>query len=165
MFEQILNALSWLIQAFLGAPAETIAIVLGAAGVSVLTQVVKKLGHLEREKVVIGVFTFIAFLASLLDYLITSNGLPPTVLGFNTAVIMGVAQPIYYYVIKPLNRFLVEFKGYKASLQTKVEDIEAVNTVADIETKVIKDHESTIMTPTPVEAPKPAAPVAKVADF
>lgn len=165
MFEQILNGISWLIQAFLGAPAEAIALVLGAAGVSILTQVVKKLGNLEREKVVIGVFTFIAFLASLLDYLITSNGMPPTILGFNTAVIMGVAQPIYYYVVKPLNKFLVEFKSYKQSLESKVDDIEAVNKVNDIETPAIKDEESTILTPVQVEAPKPAPATVKVADF
>jgi hypothetical protein len=165
-FGNTLEAISWLIQNFLGTPEQTIALLVGATGVSVITQVLKWLLKLEREKVVVGVFAFVSFLASVLDYIVTSGDLPPHVLGFNTALIMGVAQPLYFYVVKPLNKFLKEFRQYKIAAKNKVENIEAIEQVATIEEDVITDKNKRDDTATQVQIPQVVeAPKQKVTDF
>lgn len=112
-------------ETLLNVPAETYIFVLGAAGVSVVTQVAKKLLSVENEKYVILLFTALAFLASGLEYLLFSAHLPPTILGVSTALIMGVAQPIYFWVVKPASLFVKDVRNYRAQLLAKTEEIEA----------------------------------------
>lgn len=173
---QIFDGLLAIIQGFLGTPSQTIAILLGAGGVSILTQVTKKLAKIEKEKASIALFTLIAFLASLLDWFVTNgNNLPPSILGANTALIMGVAQPIYFYVVKPFTRFWGEFQSYKQALRSKVTDIEAAHTVTGTEAPVMSETvetptgpvETEVHMPVPVDVPKTTteAPVQKVATF
>lgn len=109
-----------IITALLNVPTEFYVLILGAGGVSVLTQVSKKLLSLESEKVIMFVFTSIAFLASALEYLLYSANLPPTVLGINTVVIMGIATPIYTFAVKPATLFIRDVQIYRDQINAKV---------------------------------------------
>lgn len=109
-------------------PAEFYVFVLGAAGVSALTQVLKKTFSLESEKVVTILFAGVSFIAGGFDYLLSAHNLPPMVLGVNMVTIMGIATPMYRFVIKPLDTFLGNYKKYRSQLMKEVETLDAVAT-------------------------------------
>lgn len=151
------------ITSFLSTPASVIAVLIGAAGVSVLTELVKKLGKLENDKVVTAVFMTVSALASGLDYLLTSSDLPPSILGVSTFLLIGVATPVYRYGIKPLSIVIAKYRSYKVELANKVSEIEAVNKTNSIEKSVLTEVtetngvdtiETAINTPVSVSAPK-----------
>lgn len=157
----IINGIDGLIQAFLNTPTETIVLVLGAGGVSALTQVSKKLLKLKNDKAIVSLLMAISFVASMIDYVVTNtSNLPPSILGINTAVLAGLAHPLYYFLVKPADRVIGEFRQYKDDMKAKVEDIEAVNTVATIE------QEAAPATPAdPATVPPTPAAVPGIADF
>jgi len=94
---------SWLVQLFLNVPVEVYVLVLGAAGVSLLSQLFKKWFKIENEKWMFSIVLGIAFLGSFLDWFLTSQSLPPQIIGIQTSILVGIAQPVYFYAIKPLN--------------------------------------------------------------
>lgn len=162
--DQLTNVLN----ALLSIPSVVWVTVLGAAGVSVATQVIKKLLSLESEKMVMTIFTAISFAASGLDYILSSHNLPPTILGVNTVAIMGVATPLYIYAIKPLSQFIVDVKAYRSQIADKVAEVETINKVASLpETAVVNNGpNSTVVVPVPdVSAPQVPTDAPKVANF
>lgn len=99
----------------------TLTAILGAGGVSVVTQFGKRLLALENEKVVQVLFALVAFAAAGLQYLLGQHNLPPTILGLHTAALMGIATPFYFYVIKPLDAFILDLKKFKANQAAAVD--------------------------------------------
>lgn len=122
---------SGIITTLLSIPTEIYVLVLGASGVSVVTQVVKKLSKAESAKVITFIFTSISFITAGFDYLMQSGAVPPTILGFNTLAIMGMATLIYRYAVKPLSLFASAVMAYQTQIQEKANDITGV-TAQDI---------------------------------
>ena len=91
----------------------TLTTLLGAGGVSTLTQFGKKLLKLENERIVQILFATVAFAAAALQYLLSSKNLPPSILGVHTATLIGVATPLYFFAIKPANNFISDFKSFR----------------------------------------------------
>lgn len=145
----------WLVQLFLNVPIEVYVLVLGAAGVSLLSQFFKKWFKIENEKWMFSIVLSIAFLGSFLDWFLTSQSLPPQIIGIQTTILVGIAQPVYFYVIKPLNNILSIYKANKDAIKDKLAEIEvskiptSVKTLEDAQTVVDK-----------VKAAIPALPVA-----
>jgi len=104
-----------IINAYHSIPSETWVALLGAGGVSFFTQIGKKLLKLESENVVQMLFAVVAQAATTLQYLTSQHNLPPSVLGIHTAALMGLATPLYFYVIKPADGFLSDLSAYKAA--------------------------------------------------
>lgn len=172
--EYIVSNFGPLLDNFLSTPSSIIAIFIGAAGVSILTQVIKWLGKLKNDKVITGVLITTSFLASALDYFISSTTLPPTILGFSTVFLIGAATPVYRYVVKPLSVVLTEYRKRQPELQNKASEMEAVNKVSTIEQAVISEETKTddgetqktsVITPVVISAPKPLAEKPAVIDF
>lgn len=124
-----MDILAQAITYILGTPTGIIVLILGAGGVSVLTQVSKRLLKLEKdnEKLIMFIFMLISFSASGLEYLLSAHNLPPTILGVNMGLIMGVATPLYIYAVKPLTLLINDAKIYRSSIAAKVSDIEQVS--------------------------------------
>jgi hypothetical protein len=104
----------------------------------------------------------------------TSANLPPIVFGINTVLLMGVANPLYRFVVKPLNTLLSNYMKYKKDIAAKVSDIEAINKTSSIEQAVlsetVKDEDGdieqhTINTPVTVPVVKPVEQKANIVDF
>lgn len=107
-----------LMQLYHDIPSETWVAILGAGGVSIVTQWLKKLMALENGKVVHTLFVAIAFAASALQYVLGAHNVPPTILGMHTAILIGIATPFYNYVVKPLDEFMGQVKDFQVQ-QTK----------------------------------------------
>lgn len=114
-----------IIDALLSIPAEAYAYVLGAFGVSIITQVSKKLLSLENDKKVILLFTVISFIFSGIEYLATASGLPPTILGVSTVTLMGIATPIYHWIVKPASVFIGQVRAYRSQIEVKANEVVA----------------------------------------
>lgn len=125
---------NWLVQLFLNVPVEVYVLVLGAAGVSLLSQVFKKWFKIENEKWMFGIVLGIAALGSFLDWFLTSNTLPPTVIGLQTSILVGIAQPVYFYVIKPLNNVITIYKANKEAIKAKLAEVEVAKIPKEVKT-------------------------------
>lgn len=134
---------------FLQIPVEVWGLLLGATVVSTVTQVLKGLLKMENDKIIMFLFVSMSFAASGLDYLINQAMLPPTILGFNTALIIGVATPVYRFFVKPATSFLRDVRAYRGRLVEHLDEIEAVNKVADLPgaTVVEKGDDAAIIAP------------------
>jgi len=104
--------------------------VLGAFGVSIVTQVSKKLLSLENDKKVILLFTAVSFIFSGIEYLSTASGLPPTILGVSTVTLMGIATPIYHWIVKPANVFISQVRAYRSQIEAKAAEVQALQSTA-----------------------------------
>lgn len=181
---------NYLVTFFLSVPDQIYVLILGSAGVSVLSQVFKKALKIENERWVFSIVMVVALLGSVLDWLLTNNGLPPTIIGVQTSLLVGIAQPIYFYVIKPLNMVIAGYKANKAALEAKVNGIEtatvpagsttlenAANAVGELQKAATTANTTlapatpspAVVTPTPVqgaiafeETPAPAQTIAPV---
>lgn len=92
---------------------------LGGAGVvGLAAQLFKKAFKLESDKVIQFLVVSLGFAVSGLQYVIGSHNIPPTVLGLHTAALVGLAQPLYIYVIKPADNFIMQVKSYNAGKVT-----------------------------------------------
>lgn len=104
---------------------------LGGAGVvGVAAQIIKKLFGLESTKVIQFLVIVLGAAAAGLQYLLTAGHLPATILGQHTAILLGIAQPLYVYVIKPADVFLTKVQAYNAG-QQPVQPQGAVSTALD----------------------------------
>lgn len=171
-----MEAFQTLINLFINTPAWMISLVLGAAGVSLLTEFMKRLMKLESDKVITVLFVTVSSLASGLDYLMTTTDLPVAIFGLQTAMILGVATPIYRFGVKPLSIALGEYMKNKQKIAAKVQEIESINKAQSIEQPTLSETiqtpagdsvATTIATPLPVEVPVIPQVVARpnTADF
>jgi hypothetical protein len=96
------------LQDFLASPgfAELLGFVLSGAGVTFIAQWLKKMGKLESEKVIQFVVIALSVASAILQYTISNSNESMTVLGINTATIVGVAQALYLYLLKPISNFV-----------------------------------------------------------
>lgn len=155
-----LDLVAQAVTAFMNTPSAWLAVILGAAGVSALTEILKKLSKLENDKVIMLLFMTVSTLATTIDYLLAATDLPPTILGFNTALIIGVATPLYRFVISPLSKLITGYQAYKQQMAAKVSEMEAINKTNSIDQPILSDVvaseiQSTVTTPVVVPAPKP----------
>lgn len=111
------------LQTIINIPTIVYVYILGGLGVTVVTQVSKKLLALESDKKVVLLLTGVSFVFSGIEYLATSSGLPPTILGVNTATLIGIAIPLYHFGVKPINEFITAVKLYRLQLETKATEI------------------------------------------
>lgn len=89
---------------------------LGGAGVvGVAAQIIKKVFGLESAKVIQLLVIVLGIAAAGLQYLLSAHNLPATILGQHTAILLGIAQPLYVYVIRPADIFLTKVQAYNAS--------------------------------------------------
>lgn len=100
----------------------TILVLLGASGISFVTQVIKKALALEKTKVVQTVVIGISFATAGLQYLLTHQfkSLPPTVLGVHTATLVGVATAVYNYALNPFTKWYANYKLMKAKYAPQI---------------------------------------------
>ena len=171
----MLEAFNWLVNIFLNTPVQIIVLLLGAAGVSVLSQVLKKWWKIENERWVFLLVLTIAFLASGLDWFLNSATLPATIIGIQTPLLIGIAQPFYFYFVKPLNLIIAGYRANKKALEDKLAELDTtpvpttLNTLEDSQ-KVIDQATGKVITVSqaemaaiinppvvPVEAPRPVA--------
>lgn len=157
----------WLVQLFLNVPIEVYVLVLGAAGVSLLSQLFKKWFKIENEKWMFSIVLGIAFAGSFLDWFLTSNSLPPQIIGIQTSILVGIAQPVYFYVIKPINNILSIYKANKDAIKAKLAEIEVAKIPKDVKTledaQVVVDKVKAAIPALPAVKPVVAAPVPVVA--
>lgn len=113
-----------IITTLLNIPTEVYVAIITAIGVSLVTQFSKKVLSIENEKVIMALFGGFSFLASGADYLMSAHNLPPTVLGLNTALIIGIATPFYTYVLKPVDKFVSTILAYRSQLEAKLKEVE-----------------------------------------
>ena len=130
MFESIANGFVSATNYFIGMPIESYInvafIILGVAGVSAITQLVKKVMKLTSEKVIVTVFTGISLVATLLATLISSAEVNPLILGEQTAAVMGIALPLYKFAIKPLSMVVSQFQLIRTPIEQKLAEVDAL---------------------------------------
>lgn len=114
---------------FLSIPIENyisiVVILIGVAGVSAVTQVLKKALKLTSDKKIVALFTSVSLVATLLVTLINSAEVNPLLLGENTAAVMGIALPLYKFFIKPLSLIIAQFQLIRTPLEQKLAEIDA----------------------------------------
>lgn len=125
---------NWLLTFFLQVPTTVWVLILGAAGVSLLSQLLKRWFKIENERWVFALVMGIALVGSALDWFLTASNLPPTIIGVQTSLLVGIAQPIYFYVIKPLNLIIAGYKANKEAIKKKLAELETAPIVAPIDT-------------------------------
>lgn len=130
----MLEAFHWLVNLFLNTPVEIIVLILGAGGVSVLSQILKKWWKIENERWVFLLVLSVAFLGSALDWFLNSSTLPPTIVGIQTPLLVGLAQPFYFYFIKPLNLVISSYRANKKALEEKLAQIDSAPVPATLNT-------------------------------
>jgi len=136
----MLEAFNWIVNLFLNTPVQIIVLVLGSAGVSILSQVLKKWFKIENEKWVFLLVAGIAAAGSGLDWFIHSNSLPPMIIGLQTSVLIGIAQPIYFYVIKPLSLIVSSYKASRRAIEDKLEQLDPTATpIAPVTTQPLPE--------------------------
>lgn len=151
----------------LNIPTEVYVTVLGATGISILTQVSKKLLALENEKLVVVMLTGFSVLASGVDYLLSSHAIPPTFAIFgHTVNLIGVATPLYIWVLKPATIFLADVKAYRGQLVAKTEDItkQQLDQPATEPTPFVPSKSSAVF-PSPTTEAKPVVAEQSAVDF
>jgi hypothetical protein len=172
--DYIVNNFEPFLQHFLSTPASLVAIFIGAAGISVLTQVVKKLGKLENDKVITAVLFTLSFMTSALDYIMSTTSLPPTILGISTVFLVGAATGVYRYFVKPLTIVLRKYLEYRSQIKNKAAEYEAIDKVTSIEKAVVTEETKTddgdtlttsVNTPVAIPAVKPLEQKTPVVDF
>lgn len=137
-----------LIRYYQDVPPETWIAIFGAGGVSVVTQVIKKLAKLENTRVIQILFAAVAFAASGLQYLASNaHSLPPDVLGIHTAVLIGLGSQWYAHIVKPANNYIKQFKKVEA------EGAGAITGAAVISAGSITRNSTTTVTVTPAADP------------
>lgn len=87
----------------------------GGSAVAVASQLTKRVFKLESEKVIQFLVMALAFMASGLQYVLSAHNIPPTVLGLHTAALLGVAQPLYLFFVKPADKFVQDVQSYNAA--------------------------------------------------
>lgn len=160
--DAFINTLTNIADWFLSIPVEAWGILLGAAGVSAITQVVKKVFTVENEKVIMVVFGAISFAATGLEYILSRTDLPPSILGVNTLLIIGAATPLYRFVIKPASNLITFIRQYGPEINARMKQAEVVNAAASLpDAKVIEQGQETkivatvpTVDPTPEEKPR-----------
>lgn len=150
----MLETINWFTSLFLNTPTEVIVLVLGAGGVSLLVQCLKKWWHLENERWIFLLVTTITLAGSSLDWFLSADNLPVTIIGVQTTLLLGIAQTLYIYVIKPLNLILAGYKSNREAIKAKLAEVEIAEVPKDINT--LKDAEKV------VSAIKEAAPAITV---
>lgn len=161
---------NWLLTFFLQVPTQVWIIILGAAGVSLLSQLFKKWLKIENERWVFALVMGIALLGSVLDWFLTSSNLPPTIIGIQTSLMIGIAQPIYFYVIKPLNLIIAGYKANKEAIKQKLTDLETmpiavpINTLEDTQTAT-EAIQNAATQATATVTPQPVAAEGAIVDF
>jgi hypothetical protein len=90
----------------------------GASVVAVVAQLIKKYFKLSSTKVIQFLVVSLGFAVSALQYLLGAHNLPATVLGLHTVALVGVAQPLYVYIIKPLDSFFTKVQNYNSGTTT-----------------------------------------------
>lgn len=102
------------LQHFINSPAfgQLVTLLLSSGGVSFVAQLLKRLGKLESEKIIQFLVIALAVAASALQYVMSGNLQSISVLGINTAAIVGGAQALYLYGVKPLTKFVDQVKAY-----------------------------------------------------
>lgn len=154
---------NWLVTLFLNTPVEVLVLVLGAAGVSVLSQLLKKWFKIENERWMFLTVVTIAGLGSFLDWFINSSTLPVSIIGIQTSVLVGIAQPIYFYAVKPLNLIIAGYRQDKKAIQEKLQLVEAAPAPAVVNTL---DDAQKVLSPAQTVATAPvAAPSEETIDF
>lgn len=113
---------------FLSIPIENyisiVVILIGVAGVSAVTQVLKKALKLTSDKKIVALFTSVSLVATLLVTLINSAEVNPLLLGEHTAAVMGIALPLYKFFIKPLSLIIAQFQVIRTPLEQKLAEID-----------------------------------------
>lgn len=118
--ENIVNTLSKV-------PWELIGSLLVTTGiVSVLLQKFKNWFKLQSDKVIVVMLGLLSFIPAALDYVNSVAAENPLVLGRNTLVIMGLSQPLYRFVIKPLTDVLIDAKAERARREEANAPLEVV---------------------------------------
>lgn len=125
---------NWLVTLFLNVPVEIYVLVLGATGVSLLAQGLKKWFKIENEKWVFAIVLTIASLGSFLDWFLTSQNLPPTVIGIQTTILVGIAQTVYMYAVKPLNMIISIYNANKNAIKKKLAEVEMTKIPKEVKT-------------------------------
>lgn len=130
--EILINIANWFVSItnyFLAIPIENylsiVVILLGVAGVSAVTQVLKKALKLTSDKKIVALFTSVSLVATLLVTLINSAEVNPLLLGEHTAAVMGIALPLYKFFIKPLSLIISQFQLIRTPLEQKLAEIDA----------------------------------------
>lgn len=140
----------WVVEMFLATPVQAIALVLGAAGISLFAQLLKKWFKIENERWMFSVVLVITLLGSFLDWFLHSAQLPPAIVGIQTTILVGIAQPFYIYVVKPATMLINGYKANKAAIKEKLAQIEGaklpeqLNTFEDAQS-VVNDLEATAL--------------------
>lgn len=88
----------------------------GASIVAAAAQLLKKFFKLDSAKVIQFLVVSLGFAVAGLQYLLGAHNIPPTVLGLHTVALVGIAQPLYIYVVKPLDSFFTKVQTYNAGL-------------------------------------------------
>lgn len=124
----------WIVELFLNTPVQTIALILGATGISLLAQLMKKWFKIENERWMFSVVLIITLLGSFLDWFLHSAQLPPAIISVQTTILVGIAQPLYIYVVKPLTMLLNGYKANKAAIKEKLAQLETTEVPKELNT-------------------------------
>jgi len=124
----------------------------GAAGISGITQIIKKALKLKNDKVIVTLFAVVSFISSGIVYIVTNPNLPPEILGFSTITLMGLATPIYRFVIKPISNILAFYKTYKPQIDEKIQAIEDTVIPQHIVSEAAALNVAPILTTVPVDS-------------
>lgn len=124
----------WVVELFLATPVQTIALVLGAVGISLFAQLMKKWFKIENERWMFSVVLVITLLGSFLDWFLHSAQLPPAIIGVQTTILVGIAQPLYIYVVKPLTMLINGYKANKAAIKEKLAQLETTEVPTQLNT-------------------------------
>jgi len=101
-------------------PPQTWLALLGAVGVTGVTQFLKKIFAIESKKIVQSIVMFVSLATAGVQYFLSQTNLPATILGVRTATLMGLATTVYIYALKPLSEFWVSYKAFKLRHEAEV---------------------------------------------
>jgi hypothetical protein len=87
----------------------------GGTALAIIAQLLKRVLGLNSEKVIQFLVVGVAALISVIQYILVAGNLPPVVMGIHTATLIGIAQPLYIYFLKPFSAFLGNVKAYQLS--------------------------------------------------
>lgn len=100
-----------ILQIFTSVPESVWLAVGGAVGVSLIVQPLKRWLGLQSDKVVLFLTSTVAFAGVAVEYLLSAAAENPTILGQRTAVILGISQLAYRFLIKPSSNLLADAKA------------------------------------------------------
>lgn len=81
--------------------------------ISMALQSAKRWFNLQSDKVITFLLAAFAFIAAAVEYLLTIASQDPSILGQNTAMLVGIATVAYRYAVKPVSQFLHDVKEYR----------------------------------------------------